>query len=82
MLQGQDYLSVVFSDVVQIPRTMPGIKQSTINIYWTNEWDNFLLFTNEKNQVNEVRAKLILMKGSRKHVTLLRRCQKYSIDWC
>lgn len=57
MLQGQDYLPVVFSDVVQTPRTMPGIKQSTINIYWTNEWDNFLLFTNEKNQVNEVRAK-------------------------
>ena len=82
MLQGQEYLSVVFSDVVQIPRTMPGIKQSTVNIYWTNEWDNFLLFTNEKNQVNEVRAKLILMKGSRKQVTLLRRCQKYSIDWC
>lgn len=57
MLQGQDYLPVVFSDVVQTPRTMPGIKQSTINIYWTNEWDNFLLFTNEKNQANEVRAK-------------------------
>ena len=81
MLQGQDYLSVVFSDVVQTPRTMPGIKQSTVNIYWTNEWDNFLLFTNEKNQVNEVRAKLILMKGSRKQVIILRRCQKYSIDW-
>lgn len=44
---------VIFSDTAYVPRTVAGIKQGTINIYWMNKLYHSLLYTNEKNPAND-----------------------------